>query len=136
MKKIIATCNLHGHELQNIEVLNPGDCCGKTWLIEIGGGYSSLYLIVEARSMSDAVDELAESEKHSHHIVVEDEYLSDYDAESCHHGPSRQILDLDHVMIYGEEGQEVPLPCRYYGKGLPEKGVLPSEFCWDDYEDE
>ena len=128
MSKIKANGNLHGHELTGIEVLNPGDWFGKTFLIEIGGSYSSLFMIVEANSMSDAIDELADNEKYGHLIIVEDEYLGDYPEDDRHYGPSGQVLDLDHLMIYGQEGAEIPFPCRYHGDGLPDEGVLPTEF--------
>ena len=131
---IKASGTLHGHELNDIEVINPGDWFGKTWLIEIGGSYSSHYLIVEANSMSDAIEELADSEKHGHHIVVEDEYLDDYPEDDRHYGPSGQVLDLDHLMIYGQEGAKVPFPCRYFGDGMPTEGVLPTEFEHQDTE--
>ena len=128
MSEIKASGNLHGHDLKDIPVLNPGDWFGKTWLIEIGGSYSSLFLIVEADSMSDAIDELADNEKYGHLIIVEDEYLRDYPEDDRHYGPSGQVLDLDHLMAYGREGAEIPFPCRYHGEGLPTEGVLPTEF--------
>ena len=56
--KITARANLHGHELTDVQVLNAGAWFGKTWLIGIGGSYSPLFLIVEADSMTDAIDEL------------------------------------------------------------------------------
>jgi hypothetical protein len=31
-------------------------------------------------------------------------------------------------MIHGQEGSDSPFPCRYFGDGLPEEGVLPTEF--------
>ena len=128
MSDIKASGNLHGHELKDIPVLNPGDWFGKTWLIEIGGSYTPLFLIVEAGSMSDAIDVLAENEKYGHLIIVEDEYLSDYPEDCRHYGPNGQVLDLDHLMAYGQEGSQIPLPCRYHGEGLPDGGVLPTEF--------
>ncbi|MEZ6142588.1 MAG: hypothetical protein R3B84_18665 [Zavarzinella sp.] len=131
MTKITASCNLNGHELTGVLVLNAGDWFGKTWLLEIGGCYSPLFLIVEAGSASDAIDELAESEEFGHHIVVADEDLGDYDSETCHYGPSGQVIDLDHLMIHGCEGCDVPFLCRYHGDGLPDGGVLPTDFCWD-----
>lgn len=134
MATIKAIGNLNGRELKDIEVVNPGDWFGKTWLIEIGGSYSSHYLIVEADSMSDAIDELADSEKHGHHIIVEDEYLDDYPEDSRHYGPSGQVLDLDHIMIHGQEGSGTPFPCMYHGEGLPSEGAKPTEFCWDEIE--
>lgn len=135
-KTITATCTLNGHDLTKVPVVNPGDWFGKTWLLEIGGSYSPLFLIVEADSASDAIDELADSEKWGHNIVVEDAALGDYDPESCHYGPSGQVLDLDHLAIHGCEGCDVPFPCRYHGDGLPIEGVDPTEFCWDDFDED
>lgn len=134
MASIKANGSINGHELKDIEVVNPGDWFGKTWLVEIGGSYSSHYLIVEADSMSDAIDELADSERHNHHVVVEDEHLDDYPEDSRHYGPSGQVIDLDHIMIYGHEGSDTPFPCTYHGNGLPSEGVKPTEFCWDEIE--
>lgn len=128
MNEIKAKANFHDHELNDITVINPGDWFGKCWLIEIGLGYSSTYLIVEAGSICDAIDAMADSEKHGHHIVVEDDNLDDYDPDSCHYGPSGQVLDLDHLMIYGSEGSVCPFLCRYFGGDLPTDGMSPTEF--------
>jgi len=38
------------------------------------------------------------------------------------------VLDLDHLLIHGQEGTDCPLPCRYFGKGLPEDGILPTDY--------
>lgn len=132
MSKITASCNLNGHELTDVLVLNAGDWFGKTWLLEVGGCYSPLFLVVEADSPSDAIDELADNEQYGHHIVVADEDLGDYDSETCHYGPSGQVIDLDHLMIHGCEGCDVPFQCRYHGDGLPNGGVLSTDFCWDN----
>lgn len=129
MCEVKANATFYGHELNDISVINPGCWFGKTWLIEIGGSYTPLFLIVEADSITDAIDELADSDKHGHHIAVEEENLSDYDPESCDYGPSGQVIDLDHLMIHGMEGSDCPFPCRYHGDGLPTAGVKPVEFC-------
>ena len=63
MATITANGTFHGHELKDMPVINPGDWFGKTWLIEIGGGYSPIFIIVEADSVSNAIDELADHEK-------------------------------------------------------------------------
>ena len=132
MSQITAKAQLGDHELNDIPVLNPGDWFGKTWLLEIGGSYSSLYLIVEADSASDAIDELADNERYGHNIIVEDEYLDDYPEDDRHYGPSGQVLDLDHLMIHGAEGSAIPFPCRYFGDNLPDEGVVPTELDeWD-----
>ncbi|MCC9602865.1 hypothetical protein LOC67_20130 [Stieleria sp. JC731] len=68
------------------------------------------------------------NERYGHLIVVEDENLGDYPEDDRHYGPSGQVLDLDHLMIYGQEGAEIPFSCRYHGNGLPTEGVLPTEF--------
>jgi hypothetical protein len=125
---ITARGNLNGHDLTDVPVLNPGDWFGKAWLIEIGGSYTPLFLIVEADSVCDAIDELAEHEKFGHNIVVADEDLGDYDLDTCHYSGAGQVLDLDHLMIHGQEGSDCPFPCRYFGDGLPEEGVVPTEF--------
>jgi len=132
---ITAKANFHGHELNDIPVLNPGDWFGKTWLLEIGGSYTPIFLVVEADNMSDAIDELAENEKYGHHIVVDEKDLGDYDIQECHYSDSGQVLDLDWLMIHGDEGTNCPFLCRYFGKRLPGEGVDPvnlAEFDWDE----
>lgn len=128
MSEITATATFNGQELKEIPVLNPGGWFGKTWLLEIGGSYWPLFLIVEADTVTDAIDELADSEKFGHNIVVPPEDLGDYAENDRHYGSSGQVLDLDHLMIHGQEGVDVPFPCRYHGDGLPFEGVLPTEF--------
>src|SRR5690606_30560462 len=114
MATITANGTFHGHELKDMPVLNPGDWFGKTWLIEIGGSYSPLFLIVEADSMSDAIDELANNDTYGHHILVDEADLSDYPDEDRNYGPSGQVLDLDHLMVHGQEGSKTPFPCTYH----------------------
>ena len=128
MSDITATATINGQEIKDIPVLNPGGWFGKTWLLEIGGSYWPLFLIVEADNVSDAIDELADNEKYDQNIVVVDADLGDYPEDDRHYGASGQVLDLDHLMIHGQEGVNVPLPCRYHGDGLPSEGVLPTEF--------
>ncbi len=128
MCAITASGNLNGHDLTDIAVLNPGDWFGKAWLIEIGGSYFPLFLVVEADSINDAIDELADNDKFGHLIIVDDADLGDYPQEDRHYGPSGQVLDLDHLMIHGQEGVECPWKCRYHGDGLPDEGMLPTDF--------
>lgn len=128
MSDITAKTTLNGHELKDIPVINPGNWFGKTWLIEIGGSYWPLFLVVEADSVQDAIYELAENEKYGHNIVVPDEDLGDYPEQDRHYGPSGQVLDLDHLMVHGDEGKKCPFPCRYFGNALPAEGIGPTEF--------
>jgi hypothetical protein len=125
---ITARATFHGHELTDVPVLNAGGWFGKTWLVEIGGSYSPLFLIVEADTISDVIDELADHEKYDHNIVVADEDLGDYPEDDRHYSGSGQVLDLGHLMIHGQEGAKCPFLCRYHGDGLPEEGVMPTEF--------
>ena len=53
-----------------IPVLNPGDWFGKAWLVEIGGCYTPLFLVVEADNISDAIDELSDDPTFGHQIHV------------------------------------------------------------------
>ncbi len=128
MCAITASGNLNGHDLTDIAVLNPGDWFGKAWLIEIGGSYFPLFLVIEADSINDAIDELADNEKYGHLITVDDADLDDYPEDDRHYGPSGQVLDLDHLMIHGQEGVECPWKCRYFGEELPDEGTLPTDY--------
>jgi hypothetical protein len=128
MCEITARGKLNNHDLTDLPVINPGDWFGKCWLIEIGGSYSPIHLVVEADTVSDAIDELADSEKYGHLITVDEADLGDYDPDDCHYGPSEQVIDLDHLMIHGQEGSECPFPCRYFGDGLPKEGMAPADY--------
>jgi hypothetical protein len=124
---IKAKGEFHGQPVE-AEVVNPGDWFGKTWLLEIAFSNWPLFLVVEADSPQDVIDELAENEKHRHHIVVDDADLGDYPEDDRHYGPSGQVLDLDNLMIHGREHHHSPWPCRYYGEGLPEEGVHATKY--------
>lgn len=134
MGTITASGTFGGKKLDNVEVLNPAGWFGKCWLLEVGGSYWPLFLVVEADSVSDAIDELAESEKSGHHIVVPPEDLGDYPEDERHYGPSGQVLDLDHLMIHGQEGAECPWACTYHGDDLPPEGMRPTDFWRRDEE--
>ena len=128
MCEVKASGKLNGHELKDTPVLNPGDWWGKTWLIEIGGSYWPTFLVAEGDTVQSVIDELADNEKFGHHIIVDEPDLGDYPEDERHYGPSGQVIDLDHLMIHGQEGSECPFPCRYYGDGLPEEGMKPTDF--------
>lgn len=127
---ITANATFHGQALTDIPVINPGDWFGKTWLIELGGSHTPLFLIVEADSVCDAIDELADNDKYGHQIIVDDKDLGDYPEDARHYGPSGQILDLDNLMLFGEERADQPFPCRYFGNGLPSEGISPADI-WE-----
>ena len=125
---ITATAELKGHDLKDIPVLNPGDWFGKTWLVEIGGSYCPLFLVVEADTISDAIDELADNEKYGHNITVDDADLADYPEEDRHYSGSGKVLDLDHLLVHGQERAECPFPCLYHRDDLPQGGMKPTDY--------
>jgi hypothetical protein len=129
---ITASCKFHGHDLTEIPVLNPGNWFGKSWLLELGGSYTPLFVVVEADTVSDAIDELSDNETYGHQLQVPDEYLGDYAENDRHYDGSGRVIDLDHLMIHGQERCNLPYAVRYHGEGLPPEGIDPRELCeWD-----
>ena len=129
---VTASCKLNSHDLTDIPVLNPNGWFSKTWLIELGGCYTPLFLVVEADTVSDAIDELSDNESYGHQIHVPDEDLGDYAENDRHYDGSGRVIDLDHLMVYGQEGSDVPYPVKYHGDALPPEGIDPREYAeWD-----
>ena len=85
MSKITASCKFGDHDLTDIPVINPDGWFGKTWLLELGGSYTPLFLVVEADTISDAIDELSDNETYGHQIHVPDEDLGDYPEDDRHY---------------------------------------------------
>ena len=110
MSKITASCKFNGHDLTDIPVLNPGGWFGKAWLVEIGGSYTPLFLVVEADTISDAIDELSDDPTFGHQIHVPESDLGDYPEDDRHYDGSGRVIDLDHVMVHGREGCDLPYP--------------------------
>ena len=132
MIKLTASCKFHDHDLTDIPVLNPDGWFGKTWLLELGGCYTPLFLVVEADSLSDAIDELSDNPTYGHQIHVPDSDLADYPEDDRHYDGSGRVLDLDHLMVYGEERREMPFQVKFHGDGLPEEGIDPRQLSvWD-----
>jgi hypothetical protein len=125
---ITASCTFNGHDLQDIPVLNPGDWFGKAWLVEIGGSYTPLFLVVEADNVSDAIDELSDNETYGHQIHVPEGDLGDYPEDDRHYDGSGRVIDLDHVMIHGQERTELPYPVTYHGERIAEGGIDPRKY--------
>lgn len=131
---ITARATLPGGEVRDgIKVLNPGDGFGRTYLVEIGMGFWPLFLIVEADSVSDVIDVVADHPVDGKLLAVADADLGDYPEESRHYGPSGQVLDLDNMMVYGPDRRGEPgYPCRYYGDGCGPDGMAPTEYGQND----
>ena len=61
-----------------------------------------------------------------------DEDLGDYPEDDRHYDGSGRVIDLDHLMVYGEERTDQPYPVKYHGDGLPEEGIDPRQLSdWD-----
>ena len=126
--KITASCTLNDHDLNDIPVINPGDWFGKCWLLELGGSYSPLFLVAEADNVSDAINELSDNANYGHQIHVPDSDLGDYPEDDRHYEGSGRVIDLDHLMIHGQERRDLPFPVKYHGDGLPAQGIDPRTF--------
>jgi hypothetical protein len=127
MSKVTASCKSHDQHLTDIPVINPDGWFGKTWLLELGGSYTPLFLVVEADSVSDAIDELSDNERYGSQIHVPDEDLADYPENDRHYDRSGRVIDLDHVLIHGQERSDVPFKVKYHGDGLPAEGIDPRQ---------
>jgi hypothetical protein len=127
MSKVTASCKSHDQQLTDIPVINPDGWFGKTWLLELGGSYTPLCLVVEADSVSDAIDELSDNERYGSQIHVPDEDLADYPENDRHYDRSGRVIDLDHVLIHGQERSDVPFKVKYHGDGLPAEGIDPRQ---------
>lgn len=64
-------------ETMEADTVGAGEWFGKTYLIEVGIGYSSLFCVVEADNLSDAIDDLADS-KYGHWITVDESCYDEY----------------------------------------------------------
>jgi hypothetical protein len=125
--KITASCTLNGHNLNDIPVINPGGWFGKTWLVEIGGSYTPLFLVVEADTVSDAIDELSDDATFGPQIHVPESDLNDYPEDSRHYDGSGRVIDLDWVMVHGREGCDLPMSVKYHAEG-ESAGIDPRHF--------
>jgi hypothetical protein len=125
---IFACFKFHDSEHCNVPILNPGGWFGKTWLLELGGSYSPFLLVVEADTISDAIDELSDNETYGHQIHVPDSDLGDYPEDDRQYDGSGRVIDLDHLLIHGDERKDVPFPVLYHGDTLPAEGMDPRWF--------
>ena len=79
-------------------LVNRGQWFGKTWLIQITDGYWPLNLVVEADSVQDAIDELADSPRWSWNIDIDDP--DDVTDDTHRAGNDSHPVDLDYVRVY------------------------------------
>jgi hypothetical protein len=128
MGQITASCTSNSHDLRDIPVLNPGGWFGKAWLVEVGGSYTPLFLVVEADNVSEAIDEMSDDPTFGPQIHVPESDLGDFAEDDRHYDGSGRVIDLDHVMVHGREGSDLPFHVRYHGEALARSGVDPRRF--------
>lgn len=149
MNLITAKCKspCDSNEVIEPSVVNPGGWFGKTWLICSSCGF---YYIVEADYLSDALDELADSDRFGHCIRIEGEDRKDYGI-CCQElelteevekfiksnnleGPNQVWLDLDgnltteQLMEYNISGSGVEYTTddiTFYGDGCYRGSGMP-----------
>lgn len=114
MSKVTASCTFNGHALTGIPVINPGGWFGKAWLVEIGGSFTSLFVVAEADDVSDVVDELSDDPTYGPQIHVPDNDLGDYPEDERRYDGSGRVIDLDWVVIHGREGGDLPYSIKYH----------------------
>jgi hypothetical protein len=115
--KVTFSGKLGDHDVDG-DVINPGAWFGKTWLLEIGGSYSPIFVVVEADSCTDAIDELSGDDKYKHHILIPPEDFGDY-GQSVRAGDQigGRTFDSDcFINLRGEEVAEA-LPEPYWNDG-------------------
>ena len=78
--------------------------------------------------MSDAIDELSDDKTYGHQIHVPDSDLGDYPEDDRHYDGSGRVIDLDHVLVHGQERADLPFPVCYQGDGLSEEGIDPRKY--------
>ena len=129
---ITASCKFNDHDLTDIPVLNPDGWYGKTWLIELGGTHTPLFLVVEAFSLTDAIDVLSFDETFGHQIHVEACDLAEYPEKDRCYDSSGQVIDTQRVRVDGRASCDPPFVVRYHGNGMPAEGIDPRQFAaWD-----
>ena len=103
--KVTFSAKLGEHEISG-DVINPGAWFGKTWLIEIGGCAWPIFVIVEADSVTDALDELSGDDRYKHHILIPAEDFGDYGL-TVHAGDTIGGKTYDHDCFINLRGEEV-----------------------------
>ena len=115
--KVVASFDLNGQKHEGVEVVNPREWFGKTWVIRIEHGHEYLYFVVEGDSSEDAIDVFVDSH-HGHYVKIEPPDLEDYNLdERSYYGNPSVPCDIEEVYLW-------QLECRYH---LPE-GIDPQEF--------
>jgi hypothetical protein len=124
---IWASCEFNGFDLGYLPVLNPAACRGKTWLIEIGG-CMPVWVVVEAESVSDAIEVLSDDTEFGHGVHVREEDLAAYPEEERQYDQRGRVIDPERVKVQGCQESDLPYPVRYHFEGCPAQGIDPRQF--------
>jgi hypothetical protein len=117
---IWASCNFNGYDYDYLPVLNPGECGGKTWLVELLGCVPVL-VVVEAASVHDALIVLSRDPEFGEGIqLARDGKSSEADC--------RRVFNKQNVRVYGQAESDLPYPVRYHQEGFLADGIDPREF--------
>ena len=103
--KVTFSAKLGDHDIEG-DVINPGAWFGKTWLLEIGGSYAPIFVVVEADSVTDAIDELSGDDKYGRHIKIPPEDFGDYGL-TVHAGDTIGGKPYDHDCFINLRGEVV-----------------------------
>lgn len=119
-------------------VVNPGADNGKTWCVVPTTWANGPEYIVEAKSVTTAEDALIDDDDLGKDYRIKNEDLGDFQTSAgrggdnpeppeydCSWTGSGHPYDTELIFIYGHDDQEFPFPCRYFGPGIPHKGVHP-----------
>jgi hypothetical protein len=77
--------------------------------------------------VSDAIDELSDDPTYGPQVHVSDEDLADYPESERHYDGSGRVIDLDHVMVHGQERTDLPYSIKYHVEDEP-VGIDPRKF--------
>lgn len=77
--------------------INRGEWYGKTWLVQVGMGYTSCNVLVEADSEQDAIDELADSKRS---YLIDTDELCDACAEAAKLETSSDTFEEDREKLW------------------------------------
>ena len=124
---ITASCKFHDHDLTDIPVLNPVAGSGRlapgTWRLihaALPRRRSRHYLRRDRRTerQRDLRASAPRARRRPRRLPEDSRY---YDGNG-------RVLDLDHLMVHGEERKDVPFPVKYHGDGLPAEGIDPQKY--------
>lgn len=124
---ISASCEFDGFHLTHLPVLNPGGWCGKTWLIECLGGVP-LWVVVEAGSISDAIEVLSNDPEFGNNVHVLEHDLAAYPEDQREYDRKGRVIDPERVRVHGWDRSDFPYPVRYHDEGFPPKGIDPRRY--------